>query len=1102
MFRRYSKTIAAVVLCFFTWASGGVFSVAHAAQDAVKKGKAKEQQQKKADGPDERFAKTTEELQEALADPKADVETKKQRLKAAKAELEALDPEIRKQFAETEKRLKDAKLPDEILQRHYKFVKHYDDNLAELKGNIDKVEKAKDKAEAEAEIDKAAKHLKKVKAEKKHKPLDPNNLPHRIRKVKERQPKQKTEEWEKELNKAPKKSKVAQRLPQKPILVAANGPLTGLLSGSITQDSNSSYSHDVLSSNSLADIPSTIALQSQLEIDKTTSLLQTAAAESNGKYPYPEDIYPLPWKTDMTAEDKMETPETHVTDAIRAKAAELQNNPISIFNWLYNNIYLVPTYGSIQGADMCLQTRHCNATDIASLTIALFRAADWPARYEFVTKELTIDKFMENMGSFTDPMAAIDFAASGGIPVRPVISAGKITAVQFEHVYATALLPEGFAIGAVMKKGWSRPMWIPLDVSLKHYVTTQGVDIKAAVPFDAQSFVNQIQSTATINETGGYVTHVNSALVQQTMQDYQKRVQDYISLNAPTATVGDVLGKREIQQKNFPILPVTTWSKNVTGRVQSHTLPDSMRHKLTFNVKNDTVDLTSFDPDAPPTADTTLNITKSLAELAGKKITLSYSPATPQDEAVINSYLPKPHADGTPIQPSELPSSLPAYLINVKPELRIDGQVVATGAPVGLGGTNIFTMTFSDPSYGSSQVVNYIDAGVYQAIGLNLGMISQHQLAAIKAKLESTSSKIKNKDFTNLTKDDVVGELLHTTALAYHARLGTMNYVAAKTAGVNALTLPSETIFATKLRVLTLWGIPTLVQPGGLNMDADYLMQVVKAKDGNADSVIEYMLSSGMTSSTLEHSLPEELFSTSDSPAQGVSTIKAMKIANDQGIPIYTVNQASIDTILPQLQIGSEVKSDIQNAVNAGKAVTVPKSNISYNGWIGCGYIITNPETGAGAYMISGGTNGAVLMTYISMFVTYSAWGDAWNNISDYWVNAYENMDPCTEMFISCWGSCVEKHRFDTVASLTALGSALPKKLLPPFRVVNMNQRLTTLLSVLAHYTVNDIIASSMRSAGRAISRVATPLTIAEGLYDIGVISYCASDCEANTCSQ
>lgn len=75
-------------------------------------------------------------MRETLVDPKIDLENKKLKLSAGKGELSGLDVEIRKQFAETEKKLKDAKLPAEILERHYKFVKHYDDNLAELKGNI------------------------------------------------------------------------------------------------------------------------------------------------------------------------------------------------------------------------------------------------------------------------------------------------------------------------------------------------------------------------------------------------------------------------------------------------------------------------------------------------------------------------------------------------------------------------------------------------------------------------------------------------------------------------------------------------------------------------------------------------------------------------------------------------------------------------------------------------------------------------------------------------------------------------------------------------------------------------------------------------------
>ncbi|MDD2850685.1 MAG: transglutaminase domain-containing protein [Desulfuromonadaceae bacterium] len=936
MFRRYSRIIAAVVICFFTWTSGGVFSIAHAAQDAVKKEKAKEQQKKKSEGPEERFAKATEELQEALSAPKADAETKKQRLKAAKTEIETLDPEIRKQFAETEKKLKDAKLPDVILQRHHKFVKRYDDNLAELKGNIERVEKAKDNKEAEIEIDKVEKHLKRVKAPSRHQKLDPNNLPHRQPKSIKREPRLKKEEFDQDV----KKDKHAWKN-EKRIQVASAGSLAGLLTSSVVN----------------ATIP-------------------------------------------PTAAELAETIDVQLTPEIRAKALELEYKPVKLYEWVRNNIEFVPTWGSIQGANMTLLTKQGNAFDSASLLIALLRASGIHARYVTESVTLPIDKFMNLAGGFTDPMAALDFMSSGGVPTKALTEGGKVTHARFEHVYVEAWIHYFPSRGAKHINGKGQ-IWIPLDPSYKEYTYTNGIDIKSAVPFDSQSFLSQIQSTATINEAQGYITGVNSQLTQQAMLDYQTNVQSYIKQNYPNATVGDVLGKKEIVKKEYPFLLGTLPYRTSIKGSTFNEIPDTYRHKLSFNIKNDTVDLSAYDPDAV-IVDTSLNIIKSLPELAGKKITLSYSPATPQDEAVINSFLPTPHADGTPIQPNELPSQLPAYLINVKPELRIDGQIVATGAPVGLGGTNIFTMTFSDPSYGSSQVVNYIDAGVYQAIGLNLGRISQEQLSAITAKLEATKAKLQSNDFAGLSKDDLIGDVLYTTAMSYHAELGSMNLITAKTMNVIAITLPSETIFATKLKVLTLWGIPRWVQSDGLNMDADYLMQVVKPKDGNSEYAKQYMIGSGTTSSALEHSIPEQIFSTSDNPAQGISTVKALKIANDQGIPIYTVNQANIATILPQLHVSQEVITDIQNAVNAGKVVTVSKTNISFNGWIGCGYIISDPDTGAGAYMISGGSNGAAILTYIAMFITYSAWGDAWVTISEYWVNLIvKNAD-----FLKCMVPC------------------------------------------------------------------------------------------------
>jgi len=198
---------------------------------------------------------------------------------------------------------------------------------------------------------------------------------------------------------------------------------------------------------------------------------------------------------------------------------------------------------------------------------------------------------------------------------------------------------------------------------------------------------------------------------------------------------------------------------------------------------------------------------------------------------------------------------------------------------------------------------------------------------------------------------------------------GVMNQVSAKTMGVVSITCPSETIFSFELKSNYAFGIPLSVSSGGLAMDADRLISLVKALDGNKEKPIQFMLNSGMNGSALEHSVPEQFFSTSDTQAYGVSAVKALKIANDQGIPIYTINQTNINTILPKLQLDTEVINCIKNSVNAGKIVTVSKTNIHLNGWIGCGYIIIDPTTGAGAYMISGGLSGGWILVGVGVLL-------------------------------------------------------------------------------------------------------------------------------------
>lgn len=879
---RRLRPIIYPILFFFCWTNLGIYNIAYAAANGSGQGSVAGGQLKTRNA-EEKFQEFLDKIRDGVE--KED----RQKVKTEKAKLEKHDVEIKKQFKDTEDKIKD--LPEAIKQRHREFVRKYEENLSALKGHLDGIEKAKSKAEEKVEVEKAKAFLEKTKAPKKHVPLDPNKLPHRTPEIKKREPRLKKEEFE------PQR---AQRTAS--IMVAANGPLTGLVSELPTYQSQN-----------------TILAQNTIDLPTPADLSQTI--------------------------------EVQFTPDINAKAQELGYNSVKIYEWVRNNIEYVPTYGSIQGADMCLQTKQCNDFDTASLLIALLRASNISARYVYGTIELPVEKVMNWVGGATDPRTAANILATNGIPAKVIVSGGAVKAVQLEHAWVKAWIDYIPSRGAVHKQG---DTWIPLDPSFKQYNYTTGIDVKSVVPFDAQTFIDQIKTSATINETEGYVTNVSSTLVQQTMQSYQTSVQSYITQNYPNATVGDVLGKKEIAKQVFGILPATLPYKTVTTGSEFAKVNSQYQATISFAIPD------QWDIDLG------LAYTITLPQIAGKKITLSFSPATANDEAIINSYLPKPHADGTPIQPSELPSSLPAYLINLKPELRIDGQVVATGATTTMGRALPFTMSLNEPGNGISNIDNIVTAGEYFGIGIDPARIGTDALNKLKTKLEATKAKLEAQSYSGLTKDDIVGDMLYATISSYFAELDTNDDITARTMGMIRYRATSIGMFSLSLSTNDFFGVPVSASPRGMMMDVDRIMQTVFSKDGDMTKVKQYMLLSGSKSSELEHSVPERLLSTPNNPVQGISAVKALQLANDQGIPIYTVAQSNIATILPQLQIDPSAISDIQNAVNAGKIVTVSKTNVNFNGQSVCGYVIIDPTTGAGAYMIAN-ASGALILTALDL---------------------------------------------------------------------------------------------------------------------------------------
>jgi hypothetical protein len=111
--------------------------------------------------------------------------------------------------------------------------------------------------------------------------------------------------------------------------------------------------------------------------------------------------------------------------------------------------------------------------------------------------------------------------------------------------------------------------------------------------------------------------------------------------------------------------------------------------------------------------------------------------------------------------------------------------------------------------------------------------------------------------------------------------------------------------------------------------------------------------------SAMEHLVPEQMFSTEEAPANGISAVKAIQLAAAEGQKIYTITQQNLSIALQQLQLSSEIKADIRNAVNAGMEVTTHQHPVNFFGSQSVGYILLDPNTGAGAYRVSGGENGS-----------------------------------------------------------------------------------------------------------------------------------------------
>jgi len=704
----------------------------------------------------------------------------------------------------------------------------------------------------------------------------------------------------------------------------------------------------------------TADLLTQLKISPFANYTQVAANQMNPQLW--EDAFTQ--NNGPTQADLDPTLESPLTDDIAELVAQLNHNPVDIYTWVHNNIRFIPSYGSIQGAQMTLETKRGNAMDTASLLIALLRASGIPARYAYGSIKVPAAELMNWVGNVQTMQAAGNLMGQGGIPRVIMNFDGIDKFMRLEHTWVEAYVD--FEPSRGMKNHYG-DHWIAMDASYKQYRYTEGYNLQDAVPFDAQSLIDDIEASATVNEAEGWVQNVPQGSIETQLQNYQTQLEDYITNQNPDATVGEVLGLKDIE-----ILPSQPLSAGLPYELVSRQqyfsdVPESLRHKFEYTLSTENLGAEGA---------RLITITEPTVKLAGKGLAMSFKPTSQADEDIIASYIPEPDSVTGEIDPSQLPNSLPGYLINLTAEFTIDGEVQQTAGAGTMGATLYETIGLYSPAKGWHRSINHPIAGEYRAMALDLQGSSPEQAQRLQQQMEQTKAILESEDdiqLATLTKHQVVGDLLGSTIFSYFALNNIQDEIAAQSANITTFRAPSYGAFRTDITTSYWFGIPRDVSFSGLVMDVDLVTSQTVENQNSNDKWIQFNQAIGSRYSAMEYLVPEQMFSTEENPAEGVSAVKALAIASAEGQKIYTIDQNNLSEAMVAIQLAELSEDEIRNAVLAGNVVTTHQYQINLNGWIGEGYIILDLDTGSGSYKISGGANGGSLS--ISPITRMLGWG-------------------------------------------------------------------------------------------------------------------------------
>ena len=249
---------------------------------------------------------------------------------------------------------------------------------------------------------------------------------------------------------------------------------------------------------------------------------------------------------------------------------------------------------------------------------------------------------------------------------------------------------------------------------------------------------------------------------------------------------------------------------------------------------------------------------------------------------------------------------MPAYLVDLRPQIKIDGHTVATGIDViGMANEHLIEIKLIAPdTVETLSKVAY--AGGYHALAFSAQQIvNQPSESGVAGDTEGQAA-----------------QLLSQLGLRYIQQWDQSDKQLADLTGV-ALVRPMATavIVSNAIEVSRVLQQPQQLDWKGVTIDAVLRIAEAVPRTSTSIDIPSWRRFSALQGSYWEHRQLEQDFA-----IDAVSADKGIAIAAEQGIQILDIDSSNVDSLLPILTHPQSVIDDIGQWVSAGHQVTVPLS--------------------------------------------------------------------------------------------------------------------------------------------------------------------------------